>query len=153
MFRLLTISTLLILFSFGLVAQNQWGKLAFFAGDKRERAVGLAIGNMGYVGLGKDTAEAVRNDFWQFDPAANTWTQKATFPGVARIGAISFTIGNKGYVGTGTDAAFNGNRLVDFYEYDPATNSWQPKASYPSPNPTPIQYQIGIKESTGFSRN
>lgn len=100
--------------------------MAFFAGDKRERAVGFAIGNMGYVGLGKDTAELVHNDFWQFDPAANTWTQKATFPGVARQDAFCFVVGNKGYVGTGQDAAFNGNRLLDMYEYDPATNGWQP---------------------------
>jgi hypothetical protein len=55
------------------------------------------------------------------------WTQKQNFGGSARMGAVGFSIGTKGYMGTGWD----GTAKSDFWEYDPATNSWSQKASMP----------------------
>ncbi|MDF2436212.1 MAG: type sorting protein [Bacteroidota bacterium] len=130
-------------------AQNSWDKRESVGGSKRERAIGFSVGNRGYIGLGQDTLNLMLNDLWEFDPGTNTWTQKANFPGQGRRDAVSFSIGTKGYVGTGMNNAdaFMGNPLSDFWQYDPATNSWLQKAPYPG------NFGGGIYYATGFAVN
>lgn len=61
------------------------------------------------------------------------WIQKAGFPGIPRHRACAFAIGEKGYIGLGH---INSGSLSvaydDWWEYDPATNSWTQKANYPA---------------------
>lgn len=57
------------------------------------------------------------------------WERKADLIGEARNSAMSFSINGKGYVGLGQN--LNGQKLWDFYEYDPLKNSWQKKSDYP----------------------
>lgn len=131
-------------------AQNTWEKKSAFGGEKRSRCIGFSIGNRGYMGLGEDTADIEKNDFWEYDPGTDTWMQKANFPGVGRRDAVGFAIGNKGYAGTGIDApdSWVGNNLSDWYEYDPTTNVWTLKAPCPSG-----QMYGGIYFATGFVAN
>lgn len=128
-------------------AQNTWDKREAVGGSKRERGVGFSIGSRGYVGLGQDTLNQMLNDFWEYDPGTNSWTQKANFSGVARRDAMCFSIGSKGYVGTGINNAdaFMGTTLSDFWEYNPATNTWTSKAPYPG------NFSSGIYYATGFA--
>jgi N-acetylneuraminic acid mutarotase len=110
-------------------ATNVWAQKANYPGAGRLYVTGFSIGNKGYFGCGWNNG--YMNDFWEYDPATNVWTQKANFPGVARWGAAGFSIGTKGYIGVG-DAAGNGTGCqTDFYEYNPATNTWSAKASFP----------------------
>ena len=117
-------------------ATDKWTQKADFPGGVRFGAVGFSIGNKGYIGTGNDggaIGEREKNDFWEYDPATDKWTKKADFPGGNRIGAVGFSIGNKGYIGTGV--IWNKNDLrndykQDFWEYDPATNSWTKKADF-----------------------
>ena len=83
-------------------------------------AVGFAIGNKGYVGLGRNNTY-FKNDLWQFDPALNKWIQCAPYPGGACADATAFTIGSKAYVGLGNN---NTTAFRSFYEFDPAFNRW-----------------------------
>jgi N-acetylneuraminic acid mutarotase len=131
-------------------AQNTWEKKSAFGGEKRSRCIAFSIGNRGYMGLGEDTADFERNDFWEYDPGTDSWMQKANFPGVGRRDAVGFAIGNKGYAGTGIDApdSWVGNNLSDWYEYDPALNVWTLKAPCPSG-----QAYGGIYFATGFVAN
>jgi N-acetylneuraminic acid mutarotase len=64
--------------------------------------------------------------------AQDTWTQKADFGGVPRSGAVGFSIGSKGYIGTGVSYDHHGrpSYYQDFWEYDPATNTWTQKADF-----------------------
>lgn len=48
------------------------------------------------------------------------WTTIPNYPGAPNDGCLSFVIGNKAYVGGGTQSS-------DFYEYNPATNTWANK--------------------------
>jgi N-acetylneuraminic acid mutarotase len=61
------------------------------------------------------------------------WVQKSGFPGTPRHRACAFAIGEKGYIGLGH---INSGSLSiaydDWWEYDPATNSWTQKANYPA---------------------
>lgn len=64
--------------------------------------------------------------------ASAQWNQLADFGGSARHRATCMSIGNKAYLGlghingTGVETYFS-----DWWEYDPATNSWTQKADFP----------------------
>lgn len=106
------------------VFSNPWIKKANFGGVGRHRAVGIAIANKGYMGLGHVNGTGVDisyKDWWQYDPASDTWTQKANFP-VNNHGATSFATSTRGYIGGGSSLT------NEFYEYNPVTNSWSPIA-------------------------
>ena len=53
-----------------------------------------------------------------------TWATKSPLPAQGRWGAVAFNIGLKGYIGTGSSYS------NDFWEYDPAANSWAQKANF-----------------------
>ena len=149
-YRICTIGLLSFMLPAGVFAQaNNWVKQNGFDGTKRERAIGISIGNRGYIGFGHDSGVVVRSDWWEYDPGSDSWTQKAANPGGGRRDAIAFTIGTKGYVGTGDNSndAQIGNPLSDFWEYNPATNVWTQKAAYPGGS------GFGVYYATGFSVN
>ncbi|HEY3387722.1 MAG TPA: hypothetical protein VGK46_14510, partial [Saprospiraceae bacterium] len=55
-------------------------------------------------------------------------------PGFARARAVAFTIGSKGYMGTGQRAFSSGwTYMDDFWEFNPLTNIWTQKATFPGP--------------------
>lgn len=122
---------------------EQWQKKANFGGVGRHRALGLAIGNKGYIGLGHVNGTGVDisyNDWWQYDPASNSWTQKANYP-IANHGAVGFGTSTKGYVGGGS--YLNG----EFYCYDPQLNTWTPIAPCPT---TPGDVQCFSIQNKGY---
>ena len=105
----------------------------------------FSIGTKGYVGIGSDNADNPIREFWQWDQTANIWTRKADFPGSLEGRFVCFSIGTKGYVETGSVDYFTINRIIpnEFWEYDPATNTWTQKATIPV---TP-----GRNDDVGFS--
>jgi N-acetylneuraminic acid mutarotase len=147
--KLFSILYLFICILSSSLSQNSWDKRESVGGSKRERAIAFSVGNRGYIGLGQDTLNLMLNDLWEYDPGTNTWTQKANFPGQARRDAVAFSIGTKGYVGTGMNNAdaFMGNPLSDFWQYDPASNTWLQKAPYPG------NFGAGIYYAAGFALN
>jgi len=105
---------------------NSWTKKADFAGGNRVGAVGLSIGNKGYIGAGGNDMtgnSGSQKDFWEYDPVSNNWTRKADFPGKGY--GVNFSIDNKGYIG---DASYGAQ---GFWEYDPGSNNWKQKADFP----------------------
>ncbi|CAN5756642.1 hypothetical protein BH11BAC4_BH11BAC4_01340 [soil metagenome] len=60
--------------------------------------------------------------------SGNVWIQKQSLGFTFERGnAVGFSIGNKGYIGTGDDGTL---KRKDFWEYDPALNSWTQKADF-----------------------
>jgi len=123
-------------------AGNSWKKMADFPGGGRYGAVGIGLGNNAYVGFGGGDPSKVPGgasyltDLWQFTPGSNTWTRKAdrrdTLMNIATVGRIAptgFALNGKVYLGTGVDYAINSVPYnlgsSDFWEYDPAGDSWQ----------------------------
>ncbi len=140
------------------VLADTWTQKADFPGGFRAGATAFTIGGKGYMGTGGNGWQYV-DDFWEYDPVADTWTQKANFPGGAREEATGFSIGNKGYMGTGQlfvtgpNSSFTTN-FNDFYEYDPATNTWTQKANFPGANRAyAASCAIGSKGYMGFGGN
>lgn len=116
----------------------------------RAYATAFALNNQGFVGMGRDDAQARLKDYWQYDGNTNSWTRlTAVFPGPARNAAFSFTIGDKAYVGGGED---NNTSFQDFYQFDPSGPAWLGQASIPSLFPPPLG-ESGIHNTVGFSIN
>jgi N-acetylneuraminic acid mutarotase len=59
------------------------------------------------------------------------WTVKTALAGHGRMAGAAFSIGNKGFVGIGTDWLALHPQLKDFWEYDPATDTYSQIADYP----------------------
>jgi len=61
---------------------------------------------------------------------SRSWYQKAPIGGDARHRCTGFSIGNKGYIGGGHINSGVVITYKDYWEYDPATNSWTQIADY-----------------------
>lgn len=114
---------------------DTWTQKANIPGGFRCAATTFTIGNKAYFGTGNNGVDYL-DDFYEYDATTNTWLTKANFPGGPREEAVGFSIGNKGYIGTGQifillpNSSFT-QTYNDFYEYDPATDSWTQKANLP----------------------
>lgn len=100
----------------------------------RSEAVAFSIGNKGYIGTGVTSSGGFRTlrDFWEYDPNTDAWTQKADVGNVARRRAVGFSLNGKGYIGTGYAGSFTSSSASDdFWQYSPASNTWEEKASVP----------------------
>jgi N-acetylneuraminic acid mutarotase len=67
-----------------------------------------------------------------FSFGAEVWNQKSSLPAVGRHRGTGISIGQKGYIGLGHMNG-TGNNIIykDWWEFDPATNSWTQKSDYP----------------------
>jgi N-acetylneuraminic acid mutarotase len=129
----------------------------------RTGAVGFSIGNKGYIGTGctelNSSVTTYVKDFWEYDPVADTWTQKADFGGGFTNAAAGFSIGNKGYVGTGSHITYTDGNVVqtgikEFWQYDPATDTWTQKADFGgSERELAKGFSIGNKGYIGWGQN
>lgn len=67
----------------------------------------------------------------------NPWSKVTNFSGNGRKDAVGFSIGDKGYIGTGrvswyySGTGTNQMEFSDFWEYNPTTNRWYSRASFP----------------------
>lgn len=120
---------LIIIVCLKLNAQNTWLQRASFSGTARQGLSSFEINNKIYIVGGWDFTNFY-NELWEFDPATNIWTQKTSLPAPGRRGGIAFAIGNKGYYGTGDNGTPFSNYLSDFWEYDPALDTWTQKANF-----------------------
>lgn len=122
-------------------ATGGWARVTPFPGAARHSAVAFVVNNRGYVGTGTDGTNYLA-DFWRFDPTSNTttsttvggvtttttttgtWTRVKDMPvnsnTTGRYGAVGAGLGSMGYVGCG----FDGNNENDFYQYNPANDTW-----------------------------
>lgn len=112
----------------------------------RSRAVGISIGNYGYVGTGWDGTQNWVG-WWRFDPATNTWAQMSDFtsatpPGTARRECIAFSVGGFGYLGLGYDGT---NTFQGIWKYDPGNNSWVNLANTGIPRYAAVSFVVGSK--------
>jgi N-acetylneuraminic acid mutarotase len=105
-----------------------WVSIPNFLGTARLGAVAFSIGNVGYVGTGRD-AGGVRSDFWAYDATAGTWSQKKDYPidqniqpSIPSENNIAFVINGIGYVGMGS-------KTIKLFAYNPSNDTWSPKAS------------------------
>lgn len=116
-----------------LVLQNENLSLI----PERATAVSFTIGDKAYIAFGRTAGHGSDGytDIWEYNPATKTATAKTVFPGTGRVGAIAGVVDGKAYMGLGFNPAKTvydaTGRLDDFWMFDPANNSWTPKAGFP----------------------
>ncbi|QEC66909.1 T9SS type A sorting domain-containing protein [Panacibacter ginsenosidivorans] len=120
---------------------NAWSSRANVPGYSRSDAIAFSIAGKGYMGTGIEQfydygvlKSNFYNDLWEYNPETDSWARKADIPvDRGRSDAVGFAIGSSGYLGTGywTDTwGEMETHYKDFWEYDPETNNWTPKADF-----------------------
>ncbi|MFT5778509.1 MAG: hypothetical protein ACI837_001465 [Crocinitomicaceae bacterium] len=127
-----TLIFLLAFTQFNVNAQDTWTPLQNVNGAPKSACVGFGLNGTGYIGLGLDE-NFERRQLYAYDVPSDDWSNEeaignAVGLGLERCAAVSFPIGNFAYVGTGSST---GNPyFVDFWQYDPATDSWAQMANF-----------------------
>lgn len=119
------------MFSYDL-DQNDWDDEEPLGGSTgsglaRKSAVGFAVGNYGFVGLGSGVALFFK-DIWRYNDTTKVWTQMADFGGTARREAVAFAVDTMAYVGSGIDET---GVVGDFWSYEWKSNTWAPISPCP----------------------
>ncbi len=103
---------------------QDWIKQAPYPGNY----VGLVDEQVFVIG---DNAYVIQdNSVWQYNQPSNQWMLKHAFPGLDRISGTAIAINGKGYVGLGFGVTGNPTDLKDWWQYDPATDSWTQKNNF-----------------------
>lgn len=132
-FHVLSLFVLFTLFSchkntIPYTQDGNWVTRSQLNGPARSEAVGFTIADTAFLGTGWDGLNKRYGDFWKYDAVNDIWSQVGSMPlGTERSSGVGFSAAGKGYVGTGYDGF---NYLNDFYEYDPALNTWEKKADF-----------------------
>ncbi|MCX6555951.1 MAG: hypothetical protein NTW95_00730 [Candidatus Aminicenantes bacterium] len=121
-------------------AADHWTQKSAFPGAARSGSVALVVNQKVYILAGSSSLGSEK-DVWEYDPAAGHWTKKGDFPGAGRFLPAGFVIGGKGYVGTGVLGGPPFIAANDFWEYDPAGDTWTRKADFPG---TARGYALGF---------
>jgi N-acetylneuraminic acid mutarotase len=130
------------------LATNTWTNSAPLSSPMIPAATAFTIGTKGYIAGGRPGLK----EFWEYDPASDSWAQKANYPGQGYMGHTGFGIGSKGYMGFGVTTSTNPyeNYSLDFWEYDPALNTWLQKSSHPTVGRAwAVGFAIGSKGYVG----
>ncbi|MCB0699024.1 MAG: T9SS type A sorting domain-containing protein [Chitinophagales bacterium] len=120
-------------------ATDIWGYHNPLPGTVTNRTGGVAftIDGKAYLGLGVENFNNFTSpwtfptDLWQYNDANDTWTKKADFPGTGVGFAACFVVNNKAYVIGGQAGKFSSDGTNKVYEYDPATDKWTEKTTFP----------------------
>lgn len=104
---------------------SNWKRLKDFPGGQRYKGAAFSVHGKGYMGLGTKLSNAVQNDLWEYTPSSDSWLKVADFPGQGRILPAVFMDADNGYVGGG-QSLDNPDQLplIDFYKFNPSTNTW-----------------------------
>ncbi|MCZ8214708.1 MAG: IPT/TIG domain-containing protein, partial [Cyclobacteriaceae bacterium] len=108
---------------------SPWKRLTNYPGGNTGDATAFAIGNYGYLGLGKETPTFTKR-IWKYDPTFGTWTQATTFffpnegTGSPFINMNSFVDGTFAYVGLGSQGGWPQGPEGRVRKYDPSSNTW-----------------------------
>jgi N-acetylneuraminic acid mutarotase len=102
---------------------GNWVRSTPFKGSRRSGAVVFTIDNKAYVGLGYN-GDTYFTDLYEYDISLGFWKTKASFTGVPRERAVAFSLNGKAYIGLGYNRDEDKEELRDFWEYDPAADTW-----------------------------
>lgn len=114
------------------IATDTWGQLPNLPGPQRHHPFHFSVGNNVYAGFGH--GNSIFDDWYRFNPADSSWTETTDtlpFPGQARVAGTEFSHLDKGYVLSGDGATHANMQEGEFWEYDPAVNSWTQLPSHP----------------------
>jgi len=107
--------------------------------------VGFVIDSIAYITTGHDSSEFDAIDsLYAWHTESNKWLVVGPIPpGVQRSRGIGFSLNGKGYITSGLSLS-DTDYLTDLWEYDPVTNIWTEKTSFPgNPRYDAICFTVG----------
>jgi len=110
---------------------NTWVPLPTPPATMPVRQEHVIIAHNGFIYVGLGWTSSCLNDWWGWDPCSGTWTNLGTSP--LGSGGLSFIFAIGPYIYVGGGGYPCGGPRSDFYQYDPATNTWTRKADLPVP--------------------
>jgi len=117
------------------IASDSWEVRAQFEWGNRHHPFYFGLDGKAYVGFGHGDPEGgsltIYRDFHVYDPATDAWTQLADFPGEARVAGTQFAANGKGYILSGDGDNHGPLDYGEFWEYDPASDSWTELPPHP----------------------
>ncbi|MBL0745501.1 Kelch repeat-containing protein [Chryseolinea lacunae] len=136
-------------------ATNQWTNKGGLPGGARAYGVAHVIDGKVYYGLGYNASilngqlvKQYKNDWYLLTPGATIAATRADFPGTKRTNGEGFVINSKVYIGWGKSAG--GTNLNDFWEFNPANNTWTSKPNCPSAQSGPRNMRAFAIGETGY---
>lgn len=108
----------------------EWTALPAFPGTARDDASAFTVGDVVYVGTGRDVSFALTRDWYSFEMQSGSWSPIADLPASGRQYCSSFSDGTYGYLFGGVDDA---GPLNELWRYDPLQDSWSAMTPLPAP--------------------
>ena len=117
------------------IAADSWSERAPFTWGVRHHPFYFGIDGIAYVGFGHGDSQGgaltIYKDFYAYDPATDSWTPLNDFPGEARVAGTQFAANGKGYVLSGDGDNHGPLDYGEFWEYDPASDTWTELEPHP----------------------
>jgi N-acetylneuraminic acid mutarotase len=104
------------------ILTEEWTQIATYPGVVRHHPYQFSIGDYHYAGFGH--GQAIYSDWNRYDSVTDTWEAMANIPGESRVAGTQFAFNGKGYALSGDGADHRSMETGEFWEYDPATDSW-----------------------------
>jgi hypothetical protein len=108
-----------------MIMKDKWAVMGTVPFNDTDIPGAFTINNTSYVVAGSQNFQDTRMYLWKFNPTNFSW-QEINIPVNITYGKITATA-TKAYIYM--PSVTSGS---NFYEYDPATNTWTAKASYPA---------------------
>lgn len=112
------------------VATDSWTQKTDFPAFRRHHPYQFALGDFVYVGNGHGN-NSISNEWYRYDPSTDSWTQMATLPAEGRVAGAQFAYNGKGYIISGEGDDHGPMPTGEFWEYDPALDSWSAMPPHP----------------------
>ncbi len=93
---------------------NKWTVKSSYPGGVRNDVAGFAIGDLIYVGMGRNSSTTTFKEWYYYNPNTDVWTSTTAYPEDNTAGNVSFVINGKGYICAGNN--LSGTRRNYLYE-------------------------------------
>ena len=100
---------------------NKWTVKSSYPSGVRNDVAGFAIGDLIYIGMGRNSSTTTFKDWYIYNPVNDSWTSTTDYPEDNSAGNVSFVINGKGYVCAGNN--LGGTRRNYLYELSFQTSS------------------------------
>ena len=114
------------------IATNTWTEREDLPGAPRHHPFQFKAGDGVYVGLGHGSRRPfIYKDWYRYDLDSNKWEKMNDFPGESRVAGTQFDRNGLGYVLSGDGSDHSWMQEGEFWEYDPAVDTWTELTPHP----------------------
>lgn len=127
------------------IATDKWSKMPNLPANPRHHPFQFGISPYLYAGMGHG-GPIIYKDLYRYDPSIKKWKEMSPLPVQGRVAGTQFSYNGRGYVLSGQGETHDYMERGEFWEYEPATDSWKELPEHPgSSRWAPGSFVIGKK--------